>query len=362
MPARRWQFTLSDEPVTDRERHVLTSDLRLLGADDGLLDVWAATVATRSRRTHPLILRGRRDGAFAGLAVVLVCRSTGRSFATGGVARALDAPGLPVWYWERTSLGTDGHAGPGVVAPGVVREEWVDAALAWLSRRFVLGALIEPTDDEPPDGVRGVPGVVTDFPPTCVLDLRADGSAAALRDAHAHLRRKERKFANKGGSVERLSGPLPVSWQAPLVTGYAQVRALDPPFAEHYPAMVRATWALPATEHLVARLGGRVVGYHSFAVTGVTMALLSGVFDTSAGSTFHAYENVLLAAAEVAADRGCDLVQLGPAMNPVKSSLASTSPARLRFVTRWPPVRAALRLALPHTRLAPTRVRAAQVR
>lgn len=350
-----WRFTASTRPVDDAEAAALAADLDSLGAGSRLLDLYDTLLGVQSARTRPILLRGYRDATFAGAALVMRCRAYGSSFFDPGPLRTLlDAASVPIWYWERTSVGTDGHAGPGLVTAGVERHELVAAAQDWLSRHYLVGAVVEP-DDGPPAS-----GTVVRFPDASSLDLQGPGAPARLLAAHSHLARKVRKFTNKGGRLEIVRGAVPAHLHAALLAGYAQPRPIDPPFRALYPRMVEATWALPGDDlvHVVASLGGRVVGYHSFAVLGRDMSCLSGAFDTTQGSTFHAYENVILDSARLGVELGCRTVHYGPAVNAVKRSLLQNAPARLRFVSRWPAVHAALRATLSRTRLAPDRVEA----
>lgn len=349
-----WTFELSARPFDDAERRVLTGDLHALGSDPSLLEVWSATVSTGSRLTRPRVLRVHRGGALAGAAVVLICRDYGPSFfASPALVRGLRL-GPPIWYWERTGLGTDGHSGPAVVAAGVPREDLVAAAVHWLSRRFVVGTVVE----HPHEPIR--PGQLQ-WPGTGVSTISgADGVAPLLR-AHRNLGRKVRRFASRGGRVERIDGPLPPSLLARLTGTYRIRRPINPPFVELYPAMVAAHCGLESDRllHLVAHLDGAPVGYHSWWRSGTRLSLLSGAFLRPPGGTAHAYENVLLESVATAQRTGMHLLDLGPTVNGVKVSLADQTPTVLRFVTRHAAVRSALGAALPRSRLSTRHVRAA---
>jgi hypothetical protein len=342
-----WTFDLSDRPFDRAERDALAADLHGLGSDPSLLEVWSATVSTASRLTRPQVLRAHDGRDLAGAAVVLVCRDYGASFfASPALTRALRA-GPPIWYWERTGLGTDGHSGPAVVAAGVRREDLVAAAVRWLGRRFLVGTVVE----HPDEPVR--PGQL-EWPGTGVSTMAAAAGAQPLLREHRNLARKVRRFANRGGRVERLDGPLPPALLARLVETYGVRRPINPPFVELYPEMVAAHCSVASDRlvHLVAHLDGGPVGYHSWWRSGTRLSLLSGAFLRPPGGTAHAYENVLLESVEAARQVGADLLDLGPTVNAVKVSLADQTPTVLRFVSRHAPVRAALAAALPRSRLS----------
>jgi hypothetical protein len=350
-----WRFELSNRPFDRTEKAVLSEDLHTLGVDDSLLDLYSATVACRSRLTRPLILRALDRDRLAGAAVVTVCRDSGRSFFfSPRLVRSLRL-GPPIWYWERASLGTDGHAGPGLVAPGVTREEFAEAAARRLSSRYLAGAIVEsPTENR---DVRHV-----DWPGAGVSTVPVDASgSAAMVGEHKNLARKIRKFANHGGRLQITEGPMPASVQGALLAGYRIDRPLNPPFVELYPQLVRRHWSLDGDRlvHLIASIDDQPVGYHSFWRSGTRLILLSGVFGRPDGGTQHAYESILLASIDLAAGLGCAVVEFGTTVNAAKASLLGRSATNIRFVSQLAPVRTVLRKVLPVSALKPDRVAAA---
>ena len=349
-----WQFELSGRPFSGEERTALAPDLDALGADVSVLDVYDATLGAVSRLTQPRVLRAYTGGQLVGAAVVMLCRDAGSSFFSAPRARRALHPLPPVWYWERSGLATDGHSGPGLVTGGVDRREFVDRAVSWLRRRYLVGSLVEQA------GAPATPGqVVTRGMGVSQVDLSGGGSAAVLAE-HRNLARKVRKFAGRGGRLEVRTGALP-GWLAdPLVTAYAVARPINPPFVELYPRMVRAQWALTSDRlvHVVALIGDAPVGYHSFWRAGRRLALLSGAFGRPDDGNVHAYENVLLRSLDVGDELGCSLLDFGPTVNAVKRSLLGTQPTELRFVSGVAPVRGALRAMLPRTAISPDSIEA----
>lgn len=341
--------TLTSQGPSSRERDVLAADLEALGADSTVLDLFGATCTAAGPLTRPRILRAHRDGALLGLTLVTLCRDSAASLFPQEAVRRAARTGPPMWYWERTGIGTDTIACPGIVAPGVDRERFADAAVSWLSARFAFGVLMER-----PGARTTAPHLVRPWLGTTCLTPDAS-TRPGLLAAHRNLERKVRRFGARGGHVERLRGAMPEALREPLRRGYAVPRPPDPPFRERYEAFVEAHWSLPTQDqvHLVARIGDAPVGYHSFLRTGRTLCLLSGVFDRPLGGTHHAYENVLLDSIDLALDLGCTRIEYGPAINAVKTSLLDVEACQMRFVSRVPGVLAGVRRVLPHTLLGP---------
>jgi hypothetical protein len=345
----RWTWSTSDRPLGADDREALAPDLAALGADGSLLTVFDATVRAGGPVTRPLWLVARRaDDSLVGAVLVVMCRDSGVSFFGAGAPRLrrLVRAGPALWYWDRTSLGADGVSMPGLVAPGVRREELVRRAIDHLSRR-TYGALI---DSRTPD----VPHVAQrPFIGACSVVVPAH-SRDELLSRHRNLARKLRRFAGRGGTIETLDGPMPASLRRQLVAGYEIERPINPPFVERYRDMVEAHWSLPGDglRHLVARLDGEPVGYHTFWQAGGHLAMLSGVVARPPGGSVHAYENLMVASLELAAARGCRRVDFGLAVNAAKTAMLGRTPNDLHLVSRVAPVRGTLRMLVPRTRLA----------
>ncbi len=346
-------FELSQRGFDLEETAAFSADLETLGADASLLQIWSATVSVTSALTQPTVLRARRNGRTIAATVLMVCHDWGRSFFGSQLLRRAARFGPPIWYWERTGLGTDAMACPALVVPGVDREAFAAAAVDWLGRRFLLGCVL--SEGHRPRTPRSLP-----WPGLGISVLSAPWDLPALVAEHRNLGRKIRKFAHRGGSIARIHGRLPPELRAPLLATYDLERPLNPPYIELYPQMVDAHWALDDDRlvHLVALLADRPVGYHSFWRTGERLVLLSGALGRPPGGTVHAYENLLLASIPLAEDLGCRTVEYGATVNHVKASLLDTAPSTMVFHSRWRPLLWATAGLLPRSALAQDRIAA----
>lgn len=346
-----WSFTLDRGGFQTEDHRVFGDDLDRLGSDGSLLNVWSATLAARSRTTSPRLLRARRDGRVVAAALIVICHDWGRSFFTHPTLRRAARFAPAIWYWERAGLATDALACPGLVAAGTDRSEFVGAAEGWLMRRYLLGCSIVP-------GVAARTATTLPWPGLGVSTRSRPWDRSALLGQHRNLTRKTRKFAHRGGVIERIHGRLPTSLHAPLLATYGLERPLNPPYIELYPAMVAAQWELDDDRavHLVARLDGLPVGYHSFWRSGDRLSLLSGALGRPEGGTAHAYENLLLASLDLARDLDCTTIEYGACVNAVKASLLETAPTTMTFRSLVPGALAATALLLPRSSLAQHRI------
>ena len=243
---------------------------------------------------------------------------------------------------------------PGFVADGEDREGFLDAAVAYLNRRYPIGCVIEEKGRHPRAACHETP-----FMDSGRYDVTPGGTEALL-DAHKHLRRKQARFRTKGGSLDLVTGALdPGDRDAVLhclhqSAGFALVRA---PFQENYANMVRWAAAERGSDgvvHVMARLEGRLVGYHAFLHTSGSLQCLSGGFDRTRQTTYHAYENILLEAMRYAEAQRLTRVSFGPIGNPSKAAvMPACVPFVIRLQSRFALVRRLFALLIPHTAMRP---------
>jgi len=346
-------FTFDRRPLDAHERRPFNDDLASLGFDDRLLQVLNGLVSTGTRDDIPHVLRGMRDGQLVFAAHPIVCRRMMRTFFPNRVGALLDLLPVPTVHWTRHDPGVDLSGSPGFVARGEDRPTAVSAAIAFLTRRFVSVSLLEDAAEHRPGACVEV--AMTD---TGRHDV-ATGAIDALFGTHAHLRRKVAKFRNKGGTIDCIEGPLTEADRVAVlrcIRHAQEAGMLRLPFQGNYIHMV--DWAtradVPGLVHLVARLDGEPVGYHAFLESGAGVTCLSGGFDRTRGSTYHAYENVLLEAMRRAEARGATRVCFGPVTNPSKAALMTGSrPLVARIYSRMPPMRWLVDAIVPWSAMRP---------
>jgi hypothetical protein len=347
------RFTFDRRPLEGHERRVFEADLDALDLDTRVLDVLDGLVSTGTRDDIPHVLRGYRGHALVLAAHPIVSRRTMQSMLPSRLGALLDTVPSPVITWTRHDPGVDLCGSPGFVAEGEDREALVREAIMFLCRRFASVTLLE-------DQAVKRPG-------PCV-ELRMPDSGRYVggrRDidrlfaTRTHLKRKMAKFRNKGGTIDVVEGPLTPDDRAGVLhcIGCAQAaRVITAPYQGNYTNMVdwATTATVPGLVHLIARLDGVLVGYHAFVESGRQLLCLSGAFDRTRHSTYHAYENLLVEAMRYAEARGLARVCFGPVTNTSKAAVMTDAmPLVARLYSRWAAMRGFMRWLVPRSAFRP---------
>jgi hypothetical protein len=345
-----FMFDLGRAPVTRPEEETLRAATAREGLDARYWAAMNGLVSTSSRSDTPLVLRAFRGGQLAGIAHVLECRRTNRCLFPR-LGRALDAVPTPTYYWTRGDAAVDLLGSPGIVADAEDAETFYRDAIAFLNTRYVSGIVLEQ-----PSRRRAAACYETVMMDWGRYRVVPEGTDALLRQ-HKNLRRKTSAFRNKGGAIEIVHGALGPADCGRVLHCLAQSAtngALRAPFQENYPNMVHWASASGADGivHIVARLDDVLVGYHSYLHSGMRLLCLSGGFDRTRHSTYHAYENILLDTMRFAEANGVGEVSFGPVGNPTKAALMPESvPFVARFYSRFAALRQAMSLLVPRSAL-----------
>lgn len=253
------KFELSRRPLSSSEQALFGADLAALGLSPSLWPLLNATLATRTADAALQLLRAYCGGELVAAALLVVFTRPGKSlFRAPLLHRALDAPRIPQFMWNRLGADIDQYSNSGFVRAGLERPPFVSAALRFLLSRYLLGCLIDH-----PEHALGPPAARVPHFDYGVVDLRAAGAAAGYGAAHGNLPRKLRKFRNKGGALEVIEGSVSAG-DLERIDGC--LRALEPEarlaFQDNYPNMMRGALqgGTAGTVHILARLqrAGRV--------------------------------------------------------------------------------------------------------
>lgn len=360
LPATPLRFELTSAPVSADEQRLLEPDLLAQRLDARYWAAMNGLLSTCSRSDTPVVLRAWRAGRLAGAAYLMECRRTSRCLFPGAIGRALDLLPMPAYYWTRGDAAVDLLGSSGFVAGGEDRRRFYHDAIAFLNSRYLSGIVMDQQD---------VPAAA-DCYETPMMDWGrypvTSGGTDTLFARHRNLRRKLARYRNHGGVVDRVHGALAPEDLARVlhcIQQSADAAPLRAPFQENYLNMVRwaSTTDTPGIVHFLARLDGTVVGYHSYLESGTQLLCLSGGFDRTRATNFHAYENILIETMHHAEASGISQVSFGPVGNPSKAALMPQSvPFVARFYSRHGWLRRAMRVIVPRSALRHARFTAAE--
>lgn len=353
-PERSYSFTVTSEPLLPDEQEVFAADLAALGLDREAFTVLNAMLTTGSVHSIPKVLRAYRDARLAGVAYFIECRRSGQTLFEGAAGTLMSVLGGPTFYWSRVGNLVDASANVGYVSGRESRDDFVDAALGELQRRYQSGSVIWPSALDPGRGYVG-----SRFCDSGVMRLDDGRDLEERLQSRKNLRRKVSKFRNKGGVVEVHHGALSPETRAEISRCIHSLRPLLlTPFQDIYPAMVDCAARIDSKRvvHFITRIDGEMVGYHSFAESPSALHALSGAFDRNRHSNYHAYENMILETVRYGLEQGKKRIEYGPVLNPTKADMMDTfEPTQVRMYSRLAPVRWTTPLILRMSRVNPVR-------
>ncbi len=154
----------------------------------------------------------------------------------------------------------------------------------------------------------------------------ADDYLATLsKKRRRNLRHERETFANAGATIERHEGPLGdraalVDELVACLRASAQHSALTVPYNDVL--IDPRAFAKQRQTVLVARVAGQAVGFMSFLVDGDRLMQCHGGLDYQRSHDVLAYHNLIYAGIELAIERRCRLMSMGPLNNETKRRAA----------------------------------------
>ena len=350
-----WEFQLSSQPITCEEQHRFRDELASLGVDEHVWDVFNSVLATGSRYSRPLALRAFDVSGLVGIAFIYECRRTGECFFDPPYSTLMDIPATPMFVWLRYGVTVDHFANPGFVVDCNDRELFVERAARFLLRQYLFGTVVEFRDSV------SLPGAVkSPFVDNGVIDLMGIGSVEDYTGRGKNLPRKLKKFRNKGGEIRIIKGVLPDELREAALQAFDTLTiAIRTPYQDNYLDMAGAGMSSDdaSNVHVVALLDGVYVGHQSFCHSGHGLACQSGAFDRARKSTYHAYENIIVASVEYALEHRLQRIDYGPTTNETKAKMMTDFiPCENRTYARYRPIAAALPLILNRSKISPARM------
>jgi hypothetical protein len=149
-------------------------------------------------------------------------------------------------------------------------------------------------------------------------------AAKTLLEKHSHLSRQINRFRNKGGEIFLHEGIVKDELSDAFVKCCKSSYLKNPhpgapinveAYGEHVKNFIEN---YPSTLHIYAKLNGQVVGVQIFIKHKNYLELTEGGFLTD---TYHAYENIILASVQYAAEHNFERVSYGLVLNQTKDRL-----------------------------------------
>jgi hypothetical protein len=315
-----FQFTLTTQVLLEHEQAVFETDLQSLGLDPLVWTILNGSMDVRTPYSEIRLLRAFRHENLCGIAYIAVCKHYGDClFSNPWVAASLNFPAIPIFLWMQGTPAIDMINNPGFVSPEIKRSDFVTTALSYLQTKFLSGFVIAVSAVEEKTASVRLP-----FADYGILDISRQHRLDNYLAQYRNIRKKMHKFVNKGGKVEVVRGALSSGIQHEVINLYAHLKPLiTTPFQDNYTNMIRQVSQRETDKivHFLTYLNDKLAGYHSFAYIGKNLYCLSGAFDRSMYSTFHAYENMIIETLRFGLDHHIDSIHYGPVLNSTKARM-----------------------------------------
>jgi len=345
-------FTLDRKVVTPKEQTNFNTFLIDQQWNETVWLILNGILKTSTPYTIPKVLRAYKDNLLVGVAYIIECKKPALSFFDNPLAALVNAPQIPMYLWTRNGIMVDSNTNTGFVSEEIDLYSFYQQAVAYLNQRYLYGLVLESSKEKP----------ATDYTssPLCdcgCLKIDAYTPVDLVLAKHKNLRKKKRKFENKGGKISTTHGAFEHEILNKAIYYLSNLKLqIQTPYQDNYVNMARQTSSCEHDNivHFIASLEGEMVGYHSFVRCQNSMHCLSGAFDRARKSNYHAYENMILESMRYAHQNNIHTIHYGPILNPTKASLMDTTEDwEMRFYSRFAVLRNALKMITPYSKLKP---------
>jgi hypothetical protein len=329
----RFTFTLTRNPVNEREQEVFQAEIEQLGLDSTVWLILNGTIETGTRYSIPKVLRAyHKDGELIGIAYIMECRRI-KGFFSNLVLSSLNLPTFPMFIWIRYDVIVDAISNPGFVSNRIRRDDFLTQAIAYLKEKYLYGIVLDKAKAFIDSDCVAAPFCDEGF-----INLSSQSGLNELFNQQKNLKKKVHKFMNKGGAIQIVRGELSPALREQVIQCLMTVKPLlVSPFQDNYANMVMKA-CMSQSDHVVhflARLHNDIVGYHSFALSGDIMFCLSGAFNRTLSTTYHAYENIVIETIKFGLAVGLKSIHYGPILNPTKAKMMNAySRCEQRYYSR----------------------------
>jgi hypothetical protein len=280
-------------------------------------------------------------------ALLLLCRRVGRAlFRSPVLYKPINVLKIPVWLWIKAGFGPEVIANPGFYASDVDTDLIAGKMIDYMADNSLSFFVT----DVQANSSHHKNALVFPYVDEGMVDVSGMNSVQDYIQEHRNLKKKIRSFRNKGGNLETVRGSVKEKERQTLINccnATMRKSFVSTPFQDAFPDVIDETLRCDSSAfiHMISRMNGEITGYHSFIMAGSSLRMMHGAFNRDMGSTYHAYENLILASLEFAIDQKLNRVYFGPIMNETKRRMMQISePCATYFYSKNPVFRRILAL------------------
>jgi hypothetical protein len=336
------KYTLSEEFLSPGEQSLFSAYLKKMDVDETIWELYPCFFKKASKWTRPHVLRVFKDEQLVAAVLLIKCRHVGKSlFRSPLLYKPVDWLKIPVWLWLKVGFGPEVIANPGFFTSNSDKDLIAEKIIRYLGSRSVAFFI---TDLRRNDSHHGN-ATIFSYVDEGSVDVSEMSSIQDYIDKHKNLKKKIRSFKNKEGTIEILRGkPEKMDRSILLNCCESTMRKsfVHTPFQDAFLGVIEETLHCDSSSfiHMIAKMNGEITGYHSFLQTGSTLRMMHGAFNRDMKSTYHAYENLILASIDFAINQQLKKVYFGPIMNETKRRMMQTSdPCATYFHSKNPVMR-----------------------
>lgn len=318
-------FDLSEKYLTDQETDIFRDCLEQNELEENVWPVFDAMFQSATKRTTPLLLRVYENGELCGLTVVIKCTKYGKAMFKNLLMAALfNGLGIPLLLWIKIGCCMDMMSCPGLVRDPS-RSHEIHAAIARFLETQSNAVVIM---DYSSNGSLYPHATKLPCLPHALIDTSHMSSIEDFIQQHKNIKKKMRKFSNKGGTYQIECNSFPDGELTELEKCFnstAERSVLYLPYQDLYLESAKTTGLkdIPGVYYFIARLDGEFVGYQAAIKTGKYLNGMHGAFDRERASNYHAYDILFVKMAEFAIEQGLHTVDLGVVVNVTKAKMVN---------------------------------------
>ena len=318
-------FDLIETYLTDQEIDSFRDCLAENELEENVWRIFGALFQSATKYTKPLLLKVYENGELFGLTVILKCTKYGKAlFKNRLMATLFNGLGMPLLLWVKIGCCMDMLSCPGLVRDPSRTHE-VHAAMArFLESRGNAIVIMDYSNN----GALYPQATTLPCLPHALIDTSQMSRIEDFTGIHKNIRRKMRKFSNKGGTYQIKQRTFPKEYLSELEKCFistADKSVFYLPYQDLYLESAKTTGLkdIPEVYYFIARLNGEFIGYQAAIKTGKYLNGLHGAFDRERSSNYHAYDLLFVKMAEFAIEHGLHAIDLGVVLNETKAKMVN---------------------------------------